>query len=181
TLLARCEALPAARLEAAFEALEERARESFAAEGHAPRTLRLERALDMRYVGQGYELAVPFGPGFERAFHDAHERRYGYADPGRAAEIVNVRLRATAPVEPPRLAGPEPAAEEAPRAALLGSHRFVWDGEEREGVLIDRGRLRAGHAFDGPAIVVEYSTTTVVPPDARCRVDRCGNLALEWT
>jgi N-methylhydantoinase A len=57
---------------------------------------------------------------------------------------------------------------------------LVHEGAEHAGVLIDRTSLRPGNEFDGPALVVEYSTTTVVPPGAACRVDRYANLILEW-
>ena len=73
-------------------ALESRARADFEAEGHQATELVLERSLDLRYRGQGYELGVPFGDEFEVAFHQAHERRYGYSDPTRPTEVVNIRV-----------------------------------------------------------------------------------------
>lgn len=179
TLLVPCAELGDERLEAAFAELEERARDAFAGEPRTAGALRLERALDVRYVGQGYELAVPFGPDFERDFHAAHERRYGYADPDRAAEVVNVRLRAVLPTEKP--AYPESAAgEEDSGPAALGPHRFFFEGGMRDGTLFSRDRLAPGHVVRGPALLVEYGTTTVVPPGAMCRVDGFGNLVLEW-
>jgi len=66
-------------------------------------------------------------------------------------------------------------------SAVLGPHRVVHAGVEHEGLLIDRDGLRPGHAFEGPAVVVEYSTTTLVPPGTVCRVDEWGNLVLGLT
>jgi N-methylhydantoinase A len=130
-------------------------------------------------VGQGYELNIPHGREIEAAFHEQHEARYGYADPTREVEVVNVRLRAVGITEKPTIAEEEPGDEDA-SAAVLGEHRMICEGSGHTGVLVDRERLEPGNAFAGPALVVEYSTTTVVPPGARCRVDRFGNLILEW-
>ncbi len=57
---------------------------------------------------------------------------------------------------------------------------MVFDGVERTASLVNRSMLRPGNAFAGPALVVEYSTTTVVPPASRCVVDEWENLILEW-
>ena len=165
---------------AAFERLEDRARADAGREGLSIDDLGLQRSLDLRYRGQGYELNVPHGDDFEQAFHTAHEQRFGYADPGRATEVVNVRVRATIDAVPIELPEEEPAGEDANHASL-GEHGVVIDGEELTAMLVDRDLLRPGNAFEGPAIVVEYSTTTVVPPGFNCRVDRWFNLVLEPT
>lgn len=180
TLLGRCAELEDGTLERAFEGLRERGREALEAEGIAEDRMRLERSLDARYVGQGYELTIPYGSDVEATFHERHESRYGYADPDRAVEIVNARLRAVGVTEKPPPVEGDVVGEDA-SAAVLGERGMVHDGVEHEGVLVDRARLEPGNAFAGPALVVEYSTTTVVPPGARCRVDRYGNLILEWT
>lgn len=141
--------------------------------------MRLERSVDARYVGQGYELNIPHGSELEAAFHEQHEARYGYADPTRQVEVVNVRLRAIGVTGKPAIAEWEPGDEDA-SDAVLGEHRMICERAWHAGVLVDRERLEPGNAFSGPALVVEYSTTTVVPPGVRCRVDRFGNLILEW-
>jgi N-methylhydantoinase A len=138
----------------------------------------LERGLDVRYRGQGYELNLPFGADFEAEFHRAHERRYGYADPQRATEVVNVRVRALAassPIELPsaELEGPDAAA------AIIGEQPMFTGGRSQTAKLVDREKLRPGNRFTGPALVVEYSTTTVLPEGLGCRVDERFNLVLE--
>jgi N-methylhydantoinase A len=178
TLLVPTAGLKPPRLERAFAELEERARAEYEAEGFSADRLQMERSLDMRYVGQGYELAVPNTRDYEAAFHDLHERRYGYADPTRATEVVNVRLRAVESTEKPPVPEHELEGEDA-SAAIIGDWRMVFDGVEHASHLVDRTILRPGNAFSGPALVVEYSTTTVVPPDFRCRVDAGENLILE--
>ncbi len=178
TLMIPAGAAESGALESAIEALEERALRELSDDGLPHETTRLERSLELRYAGQGYELSVPYDSDFVASFHAAHERRYGYADPERPCEVVNARLRATTAVERPSFAEGEPG-EEDPSAAVLGEHRFVYAGHEHAGILLDRDRLEPGNAFPGPAIVVEYSTTTVVPPGTHCLVDRLGNLLLE--
>lgn len=162
----------------AFVELEARARNEAREEGVAVETLQLERSLDMRYVGQGYELAVPYGPDVAEAFHSAHDRRYGYADPDRAVEVVNVRVRSVGATAKPHLphgvVGNEDASE-----AVVGHQDMVFDGRATHAPIYHRERLAPGHRWRGPALVVEYSTTTVVPPDLGCWVDEGYNLVLE--
>lgn len=196
TLMIPAADLAARTLEAEFEALEARGRSELVADGFPESSLRFDRLADLRYAGQGFELAVAatsvgagapdetrgtaadFGDRLVSAFHEAHERRYGYADPSRPTEIVTIRVRVTASADKPELRSSELGDSDS-AAAVLGPHTFVYDGAAHEGVLVDRDALRPGHEFGGPAIVVEYSTTTLVPPDAVCRVDEWGNLLLD--
>ena len=178
TLLVRSAELDSGALERAFVELETRARTEYEAEGFVAKRLVMERSLDMRYVGQGYELAVPMTLDFEAAFHELHETRYGYADPTRETEVVNVRLRSVGRTEKPPVPEHELEDEDA-SAAMIGQWRMVFDGTVRESQLVERAKLRPGNVFNGPALVVEYSTTTVVPPDFRCKVDKGENLILE--
>ncbi len=177
TLLVPSEGLERADLEHTFDELQRRARTEYEADGLAAE-LFMERALDMRYVGQGYELTIPMTADFATAFHDAHRQRYGYADPRRPTEVVNVRLRAIGHTQRPPLPEHELEHEDA-SPAVLGECTMVFDGVEHDASMIDRAKLVPGNVFAGPALVVEYSTTTVVPPDFRCTVDRWENLLLE--
>ena len=178
TLLVRAADLDDERLDRAFGELETRANTEYEKEGIAAGQLLLERSLDVRYVGQGHELSVPMSADFETSFHDIHHRRFGYADPKRPTEVVNVRVRAVARTDQPPMPEHELQAADA-SAATLGECAIVFDGDERESLLVDRSKLQPGNAFSGPALVVEYSTTTVVPPDFHCRVDAGENLIME--
>lgn len=163
-----------------FTPLEEKALAEMAAEGHEAEALVLNRMLDVRYRGQSHELTIPAGleaPAVAARFHEAHEKRYGYRRPEEPVEIVNVRLQAVAPVAPPdlprRAAGPPDAGE-----ALIGQKAVWFDQAPLTTDLYLRERLRPGHAFDGPAVVFQYDTTTVIPPDWQAHVDPFGNLIL---
>ena len=178
TILVPSAELEREKLEQEFAALEQRAREEYSAEGFSDDRFVLERSLDMRYSGQGYELPVPMCDDFVKSFHVLHENRYGYADPNRKTEVVNVRLRAVGRTDKPEMPEHEMRGEDS-SAAVIGDWRMTFDGVEVAARLMDREKLQAGNAFRGAALIVEYSTTTVVPPDYRCRVDAGENLVLE--
>jgi len=166
-------------LAGAFATLEARVNDDFAAEGFEKADVALERTVDMRYVGQGFEIATGADGDFVSAFHRAHEQRYGYADTKRATEVVNIRIRATGETVKPELSSPAPSASSDVRDAIVGEQSMVVDGAEQTVPLYDREKLHYPHDFQGPALVVEYSTTTVVPNDYACRLDAFGTLILE--
>jgi N-methylhydantoinase A len=141
----------------------------------------VERTLDLRYAGQSYELTVPFDAGFREAFYSEHERAYGHSQPDRPIEVVSIKLRLA--IRTPKPIGiptaPERRARKPARASVL--HRKpAWFGSGlMDTAFYDRSQLTPGVEFDGPAVVLEYSATTVAPPDFRCRVDGEGNLILQ--
>jgi N-methylhydantoinase A len=132
--------------------------------------------VDLRYRGQSYELTVKAGRDFVDRFHDAHERRYGYANRGRPVELVNARTTFIG-----RTAKPDfnEARKVRARVAPLSTERVWIDGKQVKTAIYDRASLGYGHTIDGPAIIGEYSSTTLVPPRARCVVDEYLNLVLE--
>jgi N-methylhydantoinase A len=145
---------------------------------------RLERAATLRYRGQSFELTVPLRRAdgstvadLVAAFHDAHRERYGYAL-DRDVELATLRLRAVgkvAPLPPPVDCDPGPHDDgpaEIARAAL------VLDGKPHDAPLLLRRRLLPGVTIAGPALVAEYSSTTLLPPGARADVLPSGALAI---
>ena len=166
-----------AQLRAAFDRLAKRGAGEMAREGFSPRQLRQERLLDMRYIGQAYELTVSAAGDFAAAFHRAHERRYGYADPPRALEVVNVRVRMMGLTQKPELPRCRTGATD-PRRALVGRRPAWFSGRPVTATLYRREDLRAGNVVRGPAVICEYSATTLVPPGWRARVDAYENLVL---
>jgi N-methylhydantoinase A len=144
----------------------------------------LERYLDLRYIGQSYELILPFTGEMAHIvaeFHRVHKRRFGYSDPQERVQVVNVRLKA-------RGLSMYPELERKEEAKNMQAHPFthqpvVFHSSEGantlETPLYNRSDLLPGILFNGPAIVVQYDTTTVVPPGWRARVDAISNLILE--
>ena len=146
------------------------------------------RQLDMSYVGQSFALRVDVpedareglvAAAAER-FHGLHREAYGFSDPGEATHVASLRVVGIGRVDRPRLRA-LPPAEGSPDRAVKGRRavRFADPSEPVDTPVYDRARLMAGDAFDGPAIVEQMDTTTVVPPGARVSVDRVGNLVIE--
>ncbi len=170
-------------LQRRFARLEQTAREELRREGFAAASARAEQRIDVRYVGQAYELSVPFAPDFVARFHAEHERAYGYAHAGRPTEVVNLRVRLVVPTpKPPR--GSSTSKRRAAggrivspsREAILKRKPVWFDGRWWDTPIYDRDRLEPSTRFAGPAVVAEYSATTVVPPGWVCNVDRYLNL-----
>ena len=163
--------------------LEEEALQVLYAEAFTHNKMRFQHSLDMRYLGQAYELNIPINPlgpiGLDviAAFHGAHEMRYGYHHKNKEVEIVNVRCRATGITEKP------PSLKIAPRRRIEPlspeqTMEITFHDRTRKTVLYRRDNLRAGDVFSGPSLVAEYSATTLVPPDWSARVDNYGQLVL---
>ncbi|HTS10809.1 MAG TPA: hydantoinase/oxoprolinase family protein [Candidatus Limnocylindrales bacterium] len=147
------------------------------AEGFAGSSIHLEHFVDVRYVGQAYELTVPASGDFIRAFHREHEQRYGYSDPARAVEIVNARIRFTGRM--PAIRGTRQRLGSADARAAIATRRAVYFAGKRHATAIySREKLRPGNRLRGPAVISEYSGTTVVPPGWSVQVDAFENLVL---
>ncbi len=177
TVMLKEEEATAETLEEHFRELEERAKREMEREGFEGELL-LERHLDLRYRGQSFEITVPYSKEFREVFEKAHEKLYGYRH-SRDVEVVNVRLRAVGITEKPSFEPLKECGEGFPEGALLKCKKVFFEGEWVETPVLDREKLLLGHRFSGPAVVVEYSSTTVVPPFAKVRVDSFGNLLLE--
>ncbi len=160
--------------------LEEQALHVLNGEGFSRDKMRFQHSVDMRYLGQAYELNIPLSTAGDEviaAFHRAHEMRYGYHHKNKKVEVVTVRCRATGITEKP------PTQKIAPRArgnrALLGQPtEFTSNVRRGKTILYRRADFQAGDVFSGPAIVAEYSATTLIPVDWTVRVDDYGHLLL---
>ncbi|MBV8206153.1 MAG: hydantoinase/oxoprolinase family protein, partial [Acidobacteria bacterium] len=130
-------------LERHFRELAAQARREFSAE-HLRGTA--FRSLDLRYVGQGFELNVAAGPRSLTQFHTAHAARFGYADPKRPAEVVNVRLRMMAPAEPVRFRKTALRKGDA-RLAVIKESKVHFAGRALRAPLYQREHLRPGDVF----------------------------------
>jgi N-methylhydantoinase A len=144
-------------------------------EGFTRGDIEIADSIDVRYRGQSFELTIPYSKSWEHDFHQAHERRYGYARPQSALEVVTARSRLIGKTARPALKPSRQRVRTRPRADQV---RAWSDGRWRRIGLYDRSLLGWGHRFRGPAIVGEYSSTTWVPADFEAEVDRMGNLVL---
>jgi N-methylhydantoinase A len=156
----------------------------FATERIAAEQRELVLSLDMRHVGQNFELGVPIDAAappalgeLRQQFLAAHERSYGFANPDDPIEVVNLRLSAYGRV--PRAAPPEPPGKST--RPTPQDHRDVWFDwrAPEETAVYHRGRLRPGDQFEGPAVVEQLDATTVIHPGDQVSVDGAGNMLIE--
>jgi N-methylhydantoinase A len=162
-----------------FMEIEERGREDLGSEGIPDDGIVLEKYLDMRYEGQSYEIIVPFDDDYNERFHALHEKTYGYRNEDKIIEIVNIRLRARGMPEKPRFQKSEKMVKTTPSDAFLGEKDVVFDGNRIRTKIVARDKLRSGNRIEGPAVLVEYSSTIVIPPFALAHVDEYGNIVME--
>lgn len=186
THFAELEKVAASEVQKRFEAMERVAREEFEAQGISPDKIRHERAIDLRYSIQKYELPVPVArtvlaetdkSGWRRTFDEQHEKHYGSRAQDQRVELVNYRLT-TKVVLPKPQAVEQAAHEEMPDGALKGRRRAYFDGWQ-DCPIYDRERLVCGNRIRGPAIIEEMDSTIIIHPRQAARVDRFGNVILE--
>jgi N-methylhydantoinase A len=187
--------LPQARLAQEFAALEKQAAKEFHQEGWHGR-VHYNASVDIRYRGQGYELNLPLTKSLLTDFEQEHRRRYGYAHPLREVELVTLRLRAIVKsvaratkslVGKMNRVGMDTLTS-LPRAESRGSGRaklgstspasssILYEGKKLTTKIYSRDQLVPGKNYFGPAIVTEYSATTVIPPRRPFQLDAASNL-----
>jgi N-methylhydantoinase A len=150
---------------------------------------RLAFNVDMRYYRQGYEIPVEIDPillagngttMLAERFNQLHEQFYGFRMEGSACEIVNLRAIGYGKVPEPQLPEGEPGAGDASEA-VVDEHEVYFQGEWLPTRIYDRAKLRPGHRVEGPAIVTEFDSTTVVLSGYAAEVDRYLNLIINPT
>jgi N-methylhydantoinase A len=175
-------------MERLFTEMEDEARALLRAEGFADEDMRIERLVDLRYVGQVRALTLPAGDGPATAqtlaaltdrFHDAYEQEFKYAVRNLPVETRSVRISAIGPTAEAEFAGAEAAGDEDATPAVVGTQDVVFaETGTVPTPFYDRALLRPGMRFAGPAIVEQYDATTIVPPRTEVEVDRQLNLVL---
>ncbi len=190
TVYERVSTLDAPALQRAFEELEEQARVQLEHDGIPSDRIVIQRVADCRYLGQGYELRVDVASGdidsgwvkkLRSSFHDIHEREYSRRFEDSDVEIPNVRVRGIGLMPPLKV--PEVEHGDASPDGALRYERDAWfrvDGELRQVPtrFYGRSELKAGNRLEGPAIVNQYDSTTVIPPGLTARIDRFGNIVI---
>jgi 5-oxoprolinase (ATP-hydrolysing) len=190
TVYQRLSKLEAVALQRSFEELEGQARAQLEQDGIPADRLLIQRVADCRYLGQGYELRVDCGPGpvdgawiekLRADFHDIHEREYSRRFEESDIEIPNVRVRGIGLMPELRTPETEPGSESPDEALRHEGEAWFRVGGNLEAVstrYYDRAALKAGNRLEGPAIVNQYDSTTVIPPGLSARIDRFGNIVI---
>src|ERR1700716_2248752 len=177
-------------METMYTEMERRGREAVSQSRVAVAETAVQRAADMRYVGQEHAVTVELPielfsaqdrDGIKQRFDAVHETRYGYSAPGEKAEIVSLRSAITGLLRKPAF---EPIAtgEAEPPPAAFGGKRpvyFAEAGPHLDTPGYDRARLVAGNRIAGPALIEEYASTTVLHPGDAVTVDAFGDLVIE--
>lgn len=191
TAVQRNDRLDLDQIQSTYERLERQARAALAAEGFPPEAMRIDRAADLRYFGQAWEVRVDVPTGkFDRAtadvalgrFHDAHTRVYGYSyadHPDQHVEWVNFRVTGTGPIQRPVLEPRAGLLSTDIQRALTGHREVYFDSRFVDTPVYGRTMLGPGDCIFGPAIIEEFGSTTVVFPRLSARVDEYANLILE--
>lgn len=170
--------LEAADVTAVFSQLEQEGSALLEHEGVAMGDRYSAGSADMRYVGQEYTVNVPVGAEIaldtiEHDFHEAHRIRYGHSTPGAPVEFVNLRLAAMGRIGEGQAPFKVPAEEHDP---LLGRRLVIFASAPHETAVLLRDHLRPGARHEGPVVIEEESSTTVVPPGYAVDVDGLANL-----
>jgi N-methylhydantoinase A len=175
TMGRRTQTLPRRQLDKIFSELQRTISAELKKEDWPGRTV-YEPSADLRYRGQGYEINLPYGADILERFHAEHKKRYGYSSPEREVEIVTLRVRG-------RVASPEklPAMrmESGGKRLKASTAAVYFAGKSVSTEVVPRNTLASGRRYRGPAIITEYSATTVVPPGLTFQADRIGNLLVE--
>jgi N-methylhydantoinase A len=172
-----------AQMQEGFQALSEAGTAWLAAQRLAFSSTAIVWTVDLRYLGQSFELTIPVteavladktGETLRHAFQAHYGRVYGYTDEHADLEVLDIRTSAVGVTRKPPVAPVR--TWEGDAAAGRGRRGVFHDGAVHETLVLDRRQLRPGTRFEGPAVVEQYDTTTFVPPGYRVTVDTLGNL-----
>jgi N-methylhydantoinase A len=195
THVAKESALDHAAVQGILDHLTDRAREALAKEGFAEEDHRFQRTIDVRYVGQAFEVrvAAPEGVVDEAyvaqvadTFHAEHRQLYGYdfrGDRDQQVEWVNLRVTGIGPITRPEIPTLDKADGSVEERAVRGRRPVCFDADQGyvDTPIIWRGDLGAGDSFSGPAIVEEFGSTIPVHPGFEVVVDDWANLVIRKT
>jgi N-methylhydantoinase A/oxoprolinase/acetone carboxylase beta subunit len=169
-------------MDRAYRDFERRGLTEMKDDGFAAGAVTFERSLDMRYLGQSYEIGIPFAGrskgGLRSAFDREHRRLYTYTHPDAAVEIVNVRLKVRGRAPKIRLRRSPILRKADPGRAIMKTQPLHHGGREFRAPVYDRARLVPGARILGPALAADFGSTTFLPPGYGLFVDGTLNLIL---
>ena len=185
----------AMNLEKQFAALEKEALRQFAVDKIDKKRIRLERIVDARYEGQGYELRVdaPAGGSIDakwikavkNEFHAAHEKEFSRRFEDVDVQIANIRVRAIGQMPGLKPVNVKKGTATPPKGALklTADAWFEKNGKPAKfkTKFYERTELLAGNKIQGPAIITQFDSTSVVPPGYSAEVDKHGNLIIKYS
>ncbi|MDY7034463.1 MAG: hydantoinase/oxoprolinase family protein [Thermodesulfobacteriota bacterium] len=178
SVLIRTDSTDMEEIEEIFQPLLDKGIKEMSSENISMENLVVERHVDMRYIGQSFEISVPFQKDSINDFNALHRSMYGYSDTERPCEIVNVRVRMVGAESRPKQK-PRKLQGRSPESAPIEKRMVIYEGEHIPFDVCLREKLYPGNRVQGPAIIVEYSSTLLLPPDFFCDVDMYENLLIQ--
>jgi N-methylhydantoinase A len=190
SLYGRLDDLAWSEVNRALGEMEEEGRNLLRASGVEDEEIKVRRLGEMRYVGQGHEVAVELPEGtlgpddaaeIEERYRQEYRRLYGREGPDVPLETMTWRLEVASP-RPRIQLEPRKGSPRAPSEAHKGEREIYHPEHEdfRNVPVYDRYRLDPGAAFEGPAVVEERESTVVLGPDAEVEIDAARNLIVRW-
>jgi N-methylhydantoinase A len=170
--------LPIGKLDREFNLLRRTAETALHEEGWKG-AIRYQSSVDIRYRGQGHELNIPYSHRMVDDFRREHQRRYGYSYPDRGVELVTLRLRAKVKSESSRRVRIEQSPFRPAKARRIETASVHFHGVKLVTAVHAREELQPGKKYYGPAVIAEYSATTVVPPGLSFSLDKAGSLVIQ--
>jgi N-methylhydantoinase A len=187
TWFTRLEDAPFDRIERIYRDLENEGRAAIASSSVEPQKITLKRALDMRYMGQEHAVTVDLPlkvferagrVAIKRAFDAMHEQRYGTSAPDERAEIVSLRSTVTGIMRKPPQEKIRRGRSAPDKTASTGKRSVYLQGKYQSTPTYARAALAAGNRINGPALIEEHASTTVLLPGDRLAVDAYGNMVI---
>ena len=146
-------------------------------EGIRKSSITVENSVDMRYVGQSHELMLPFENGYIEDFHKLHKKTYGYSNTDYEIEVVNIRVRVIGKTKKPSLRK-RLNIDSMKVEALTQKKKCYFRGKWLKADVYNRNSVRTNSRLKGPALIVEDTSTTFLPPEYICNVDDYENLII---
>lgn len=171
-------------LEKHFEELREKSLKGMQGEGFRKDEVRIYPFLDLRYLGQSYEITIPYkvestsGSSFVADFHQAHRKLYSYHHEQRPVEIVNIRVKAVGAGKKIRLKR-LPLKGKNPERAFVKKQSIHHNGKTYQAAVFNKSLLVPGNRLSGPALIVDSESTTFLPPSYGLGVDGFLNLIIQ--
>ena len=188
TYLKIAEETPASEMKETFEGLIAQADEWLDGEGVEEDEKRFDLYADCRYYLQNIQIPCRFeldeledgdSAFLRERFEEAHSQRYNFELPDSPLEIATIRVVGRGTIRGVNLAAGEDGAGKDPSGAVIREDKVFFDGEWRETPIYDRGKLVPGNVIEGPAVLAQDDTTTVIEPGYGGAVDRYGNILIE--
>lgn len=162
-----------------FRELKDMVREKLKADSEESPKIEFEEFVDIRYPGQASEIKIPYSRNFIQSFHKEHHFIYGHSDPTLPVEIVTVRVRGRIRNSEPEIQKQKLKGKNPPGKALLQERSLYFAGELIPTSYYLRSLLCPGNRIEGPAIIMEYSSTTLVPKGYEAQIDSWENIVIE--